>query len=75
MIDEILKGNSEQVYRIIQEHQISVCGYGPIMTLMEYAKLAAKKPVAEVIRRGNSGDVIPSSEVVDYVTILFFQGS
>ncbi len=75
VIDEILKLDSEQVYRIIQDHQISVCGYGPIMTLMEYARLVAEKPVAEVIRRGNSGDVIPSSEVVDYVTILFFQES
>ncbi len=73
VIDEILKLNSEKVYRVIQDHRISVCGYGPIMTLIEYARLVAEKPVAEVIRRGNSGDVIPSSEVVDYVTILFYQ--
>lgn len=74
VIDQILKGDSEQVYRVVLEHRVSVCGYGPIMTLMEYAKLVAGKPVAEVIRRGSSGDVMPSSEVVDYVTILFYQG-
>lgn len=75
VIDQIMKGDSGQVYRVVQEHRVSVCGYGPIMTLMEYAKLVAGKPVAEVIRRGCSGDVMPSSEVVDYVTILFYQES
>jgi AmmeMemoRadiSam system protein B len=75
VIDQIVKLDSEQVYRIIQDHQVSVCGYGPIMTLIEYARLVAKNPVAEVIRRGNSGDVIPASEVVDYVTILFSRES
>ena len=75
VIREILKLNSEQVYRTIQDHQVSVCGYGSIMTLMEYARLVTENPVAEVIRRGNSGDIIPSSEVVDYITILFSHGS
>jgi AmmeMemoRadiSam system protein B len=75
VIDEIVKMNAEQVYRVTQDHQVSVCGYGPIMTLIEYARLIAENPVAAVIRRGNSGDVIPSPEVVDYVTILFFQES
>jgi AmmeMemoRadiSam system protein B len=71
VIREILNMNTENVYQTVREHHISVCGYGPIMTLMEYAKMLDGEPLAEVIRRGNSGDIIPSSEVVDYITILF----
>lgn len=71
VIDDIIKLNSAQVYQTVQDNYISVCGYGPIMTLMEYSKRLAEEPVAEVIRRGNSGDIIPSAEVVDYITILF----
>jgi len=75
VLHEILNLNAEKVYHTIQNHQISVCGYGPIMTLIEYAKRISDNPFAEVIRRGNSGDIIPSSEVVNYVTILFSSGS
>jgi len=71
VIHDILNLNTEQVFRTIQDNQISVCGYGPIMTLMEYSKRLVEKPVVEVIRRGNSGDIMPSAEVVDYITILF----
>ena len=74
VVQEILNLDSEQVFRTVQDHQISVCGYGPIMTLIEYARLVSDNPTAEVIRRGNSGDIIPSSEVVDYITILFSHG-
>ncbi|HTX89469.1 MAG TPA: AmmeMemoRadiSam system protein B [Bacteroidales bacterium] len=61
------QGVEEQVHR----HEISVCGYGPIMTLMEYALISGHHPKAEVLSRGHSGEVVPSREVVDYLTILF----
>jgi AmmeMemoRadiSam system protein B len=43
------------------------------MTLMEYAKLATKQPKAEILKIGHSGEVMPSNEVVDYVSILFYE--
>jgi AmmeMemoRadiSam system protein B len=71
---QILKLDSKGVHREIREKKISACGYGPIMTLIEYALLAAEKPRATILRVGHSGEVIPSREVVDYISILFYAG-
>jgi len=73
VIDEIIKFNSENVYKVIRENDISVCGYGPIMTLIEYSKLISKNPQNEILKIGHSGEVVPSNEVVDYVSILFYK--
>ena len=73
VIEEILKLNSEGVYQQVKDKNISVCGYGPIMTLIEYAKILTEKPQVKILKIGHSGEVIPSSEVVDYVSILFYQ--
>jgi AmmeMemoRadiSam system protein B len=72
VINEILKLNSVGVYREIKEKNISACGFGPIMTLIEYSKLTAENPKAEILKIGHSGEVIPSEEVVDYVSMLFY---
>jgi len=71
---QILRLDSKGVYREIREKKISACGYGPIMTLIEYALLAAEKPKAAILRVGHSGEVMPSPEVVDYISILFYTG-
>lgn len=71
VLNEILAFNSQKVYDTVRSKSISVCGYGPIMALIEYAKLVDPHPCATVLKKGNSGEVIPSSEVVDYVSILF----
>jgi AmmeMemoRadiSam system protein B len=71
VIKEILQLNSQGVQKEVKEKNISVCGYGPIMTLMEYSKLASSSPKVKAMKIGNSGEVIPSNEVVDYVSILF----
>jgi len=70
VIHEILKFDSQNVYKTVKDNNITACGFGPIMTLLEYAKLVAQKPVATVLRQGNSGETMPSNEVVDYVSIL-----
>jgi len=72
VINEILKLNSVGVYREIKEKNISACGFGPIITLIEYSKLTAENPKAEILKIGHSGEVIPSEEVVDYVSMLFY---
>ncbi|MEE4196979.1 MAG: AmmeMemoRadiSam system protein B [Bacteroidales bacterium] len=71
VIKNILNLNSLAVEKVILEKNISVCGYGPIMTLMEYAKLVSAAPRVDLLKTGHSGEIIPSSEVVDYVSILF----
>ena len=74
ILDDILKLDSKAINRTVYEKHLSVCGYGPIMSLVEYSKLVSKNPQPKILRRGNSGEVIPSNEVVDYVSILFYEG-
>lgn len=72
VIDEILKLNSEGVNQQVRDKNISVCGYGPIMTLMEYSKMITEDPQVKILKIGHSGEIIPSTEVVDYVSMLFY---
>ena len=73
VIDKILHNESREVESVIKKNHISVCGPGPIMALMEYAKLVADNPNINLLKKGNSGDIIPSNEVVDYVSMMFYK--
>jgi len=73
VIDAILNLDTESVYYEVRNKNITVCGYGPIMTLIEYSKLVTENPVAKILKIGNSGEVIPSDEVVDYVSVLIYE--
>lgn len=72
VLEQIAKQDSEKLYDTVIQNRISVCGYGPIMTLIEYSRLVAEKPVSSVLARGHSGKTSPSASVVDYITILFY---
>jgi hypothetical protein len=72
VIDEILQFNTKQVEEVINRNNITVCGYGPIMALMEYSKLVDKNSQTKILKKGNSGDIIASNEVVDYVSMIFY---
>ncbi len=72
VIDKILAWKSHEVEHVIQSNRISVCGYGPIMALMEFSKLQSDSPKVNILKKGSSGDVIPSNEVVDYVSMIFY---
>jgi len=73
VIDEILNMNSEGIFREVRNRNISVCGYGPIMTLIEYAKLVADQPIPHILKIGHSGEVIRSEEVVDYMSAAVYE--
>ena len=72
VINEILSMHTANVEKVVHKNRISVCGYGPIMCLMEYSKLSSRNPKGLVLRRGHSGEVHKSSEVVDYISIAMF---
>lgn len=74
VIDEILKKNTDKIYQQVREHDVSCCGYGPIMSLVEFAKLSHPSPQIEILARGHSGQVMPSDEVVHYVSMLAYRG-
>jgi len=71
VIEKILDLDPAGVYREVTNKDISICGFGPIMALMYYALKTDRSPKVKVLRKGNSGDIMPSEEVVDYVSILF----
>lgn len=72
VIDQILSLNSQNVFDVVQKHQVSACGYGPIMTLIEYTRQVAHRPGITLLRRGNSGEVQPAAMVVDYISFLCY---
>jgi len=72
VVNQILKLNSEGVYKEVTTKRISVCGYCPIMALIEYSKLVSQNPQIEILSRGHSGEIMPSNEVVDYISMLFY---
>lgn len=72
-IESLLQMDSHEFQRRVLEKDISICGMGPIMVLMEYSKMILKNPKLEILKRGHSGEVYPSAEVVDYVSILVYE--
>lgn len=72
VLDRILERDAPAVEEMISKHHISVCGYGPVMTLMEYASSCDRDYRVEILARGHSGQVKPSREVVDYISMIFY---
>jgi MEMO1 family protein len=72
VLEEIKTLNSRGVYEKVVNHGLTICGFGPIMTLIEYSKLVRVEPKNEILRRGSSGDVADMDKVVDYISILFY---
>lgn len=73
VLKEIIGFNSKGVEQQVNSKNISVCGFGPIMSLMEYAKLKSETPKVTLLKRGHSGEVHPSDEVVNYVSMLVYE--
>lgn len=70
VLDPIIGRDTEGVERSVQAHRVSVCGFGPIMALMEYSRMVDPDYRVEILARGNSGEVHPSLEVVDYISLI-----
>ena len=71
LIEPILDLDVEGFYRILQENQVSACGYGAIASTMVACKeLGAKK--GKLLKYATSGDVTgDKSSVVGYASIVF----
>jgi MEMO1 family protein len=65
--------NTPEFYNTVMKYNISICGYGPIMALMEFAKTDKTESHVEILARGHSGQDNFYDEVVHYVCMLFFQ--
>ena len=68
-IDAILDVDPERLYRVIEKYNISMCGPGPVMTLLYLAKIYGVKK-AELLKYATSGDVTGDKRlVVGYASI------
>lgn len=70
VIEEILKNNPEGVFSAVKKHQVSACGFGPIMTLLNFSHYFSANPSITMLRYGHSGEVYPSDQVVDYASFI-----
>ncbi|PLJ76929.1 AmmeMemoRadiSam system protein B [Infirmifilum sp. SLHALR2] len=70
-IEKIRSLDLDGLYSVVIEEDISMCGYGPVMTAMEVAKLTGFTNV-RLLKYADSGDVTgDKSEVVAYASISF----
>lgn len=72
VLDQLDARDTDALEDTVVTNNISVCGYGPIMTLMNYSGLVSKDYRTTILARGHSGEVYPSREVVDYISVLFY---
>lgn len=72
VINRIMNNSIRGLYDTIHENKISVCGYGPIMTLMFYSRMINPIYRVEILARGNSAKYSEEELVVDYVSALFY---
>jgi len=69
-VKAILELDPKKFFRVLEENQISVCGYGPIACLLAWARKLGLK--AEVLHHSNSGEVTGDfGSVVTYWAIGF----
>ncbi len=71
-VEQICGKNTEHFSKIVKDRRMSVCGYGPIMTLMEYTKMINESYKVKILSKGHSGETTPSLSVVSYISFLFY---
>ncbi|BES82487.1 AmmeMemoRadiSam system protein B [Pyrodictium abyssi] len=71
-IEAILELDPLKLYQTIQKHSISMCGPGPVMAMLYYARGAGASS-AKLLRYATSGDVAgDKSSVVGYASIQVY---
>ena len=69
-IDQILAMDPHGLYDVVRRENISMCGYGPAVTMMTAAKLLGASK-AELVKYATSGDVSGDFDrVVGYAGML-----
>ena len=69
-IDQVLAMNPRGLYDVVQRENISMCGYGPTVSMLTAAKLLGAQK-AELVKYATSGDVsLDFDHVVGYAGIV-----
>lgn len=72
-LEALLDFELEEFESRVKAKNISICGFGAIMALFQYAALAAPGVNVKVLKRGHSGEIYPSQQVVDYISMLLYR--
>ncbi|MBI5001187.1 MAG: AmmeMemoRadiSam system protein B [Euryarchaeota archaeon] len=67
-IDAILKRDPRLLEETVRRNRISMCGYGPVMAMLE----AARPESSKLLKYATSGDVSPMREVVGYAAVALW---
>jgi hypothetical protein len=71
VIEKILKLDSKGLIDTVEKNNITMCGYGPVASLITAAKkLGSNK--AELLKYGTSYEVQPSSSCVGYASLAIY---
>lgn len=70
VLEAILRRDPPGVMQAVYDHHVSVCGYGPVMALMEFARRQDADYKVRVLRKGHSGEITPSGRVVSYASVM-----
>ena len=73
VLEKIMAFDAAGIENEVKSRHLSVCGFAAIMTLIEYFSFMNYKVKANILLRGHSGQIYPSTEVVDYISILFHE--
>lgn len=73
VIPHILSHDHPSIYATVTQHKISMCGYGPVMTLAAMSKELQPPVKTRILERGHSGMVHYSNRVVHYLSVLYYQ--
>jgi AmmeMemoRadiSam system protein B len=69
-VDQVLAMNPRGLYDVVQRERISMCGYGPTVSMLTATKLLGAKK-AELVKYATSGDVsLDFDHVVGYAGIV-----
>ncbi|RLE78088.1 MAG: hypothetical protein DRJ44_00545 [Thermoprotei archaeon] len=72
-IEHILKLNAKGLYDAVIENDITMCGYGPVMALIEAVKKLGCRDV-KLLKYATSGDITGDySSVVAYASLVFLK--
>ncbi|RLE65172.1 MAG: hypothetical protein DRJ49_03640 [Thermoprotei archaeon] len=72
-IERIVNLDTKGLYDVIFEMDISMCGYGPVMVLMEYSRKVGARNV-NFLKYATSGDITKDySSVVGYASLVMME--
>ena len=72
-LEALLNYDCSEFDNRVREKNISICGFGAIMSLFYFAKDTAQHFKIEILKQGHSGEIVEMDSVVDYVSMLFYK--